>query len=118
VILLAVNISIKQKESHPKNLLLQAQHFIRTGVPSPGNVRALVTAVSGTSFRFSAAVRSSFVSLLPHFGQRAENTLNFGGRFRFMCDARMTANDRTQPRRADDVNRESGTECAIRRWLQ
>ena len=26
-------------------------------------------------------------------------------------------NDRTQPRRADDVTRESGTECAIRRWL-
>ena len=27
-------------------------------------------------------------------------------------------NDRTQPRRADGVNRESGTESAIRRWLQ
>ena len=27
-------------------------------------------------------------------------------------------NDRSQPRRADDVTRESGTECAIRRWLQ
>jgi hypothetical protein len=28
------------------------------------------------------------------------------------------ANARTQPRRADDVNRECGTEAAIRRWLQ
>ena len=27
-------------------------------------------------------------------------------------------NDRTQPRRADDVNRDSGTESANRRWLQ
>jgi hypothetical protein len=30
----------------------------------------------------------------------------------------LLPNARTQPRRADDVNRESGTECAIRRWLQ
>ena len=30
----------------------------------------------------------------------------------------MTANARTQPRRAEDVIRDSGTECAIRRWLQ
>jgi hypothetical protein len=30
----------------------------------------------------------------------------------------IMANARTQPRRADDVNRESGTESAIRRWLQ
>jgi hypothetical protein len=28
------------------------------------------------------------------------------------------ANAKTQPRRADDANRESGTEFAIRRWLQ
>jgi hypothetical protein len=27
-------------------------------------------------------------------------------------------NDRTQPRRADGVDRESGTEGASRRWLQ
>ena len=30
----------------------------------------------------------------------------------------QAANVGTQPRRADDVNRESGTECAIRRWLR
>jgi len=28
------------------------------------------------------------------------------------------ANDKTQPRRADDANRDSGTESATRRWLQ
>jgi hypothetical protein len=71
---------------------LQAQHLILTGVPIPGNVRAAIATDNGTRFRFSAAVMSSFVSLLPHFGQRAEKTLNFGGRFRFVRDAGMTAN--------------------------
>jgi len=74
----------KQNES-PKNVLLQAQHFILTGVPIPGNVRAAVTADRGARFRFSAAVTSSFVSPLPQFGQRARKNLNFGERFRFMC---------------------------------
>jgi len=37
-----------QHEFHPKSLLLQAQHLIRTGVPSPGNGRALVSADNGT----------------------------------------------------------------------
>jgi len=59
----------------------------------PGNVRAEVTTDKGTRFKFSATVRSSFVSVLPHFGQRAEKTLSFGGRFRFVGDARMTANE-------------------------
>ena len=48
----------------------------------------LVTAVSGTSFRFSAAVRSSCVSSLPHSGQWPEKTLNFRDVFFFMgCEA-------------------------------
>ena len=85
-----------QTESHPKNLHLQAQHRILTGVPHPGPYRPLVRAVKGTSFKFSAATISSFVSVLPHSGQRAEKTLSFGGRFRFVGDARMTANDQAQ----------------------
>ena len=92
---LGVNVFTKLNESHPKNLLLQAQHLILTGVPIPGNVRAAVATDRRTRFRFSAAVRSSFVSVLPHSGQRAENTLNLGGRFRFMWDARMTPNERS-----------------------
>ena len=28
------------------------------------------------------------------------------------------ANDKTQPRRTSDLNRECGTEAAIRRWLR
>src|SRR5438093_1759384 len=93
----------KQNESHPKNLLLQAQHLILTGVPIPGNVRAAVAMDRGTRFRFSAAFRSSLVSALPHFGQRAEKSLSFGGRFLFMCDARMTANIPAQARRGNGV---------------
>ena len=30
----------------------------------------------------------------------------------------LNPNAKTQPRRADDVHRDSGTECTIRRWLQ
>ena len=85
-ILQGVTIPMNQDEPQPKNLVLQARHRILTGVPSPGTARLLVSAVNGTSFRFSVALKSSLVSLLPHFGQRAEKTLNFGGRFRFMGD--------------------------------
>jgi hypothetical protein len=45
---------------------------------------AAVAKDKGTRFKFSTAVISSFVSVLPHFGQRAEKTLSFGGRFLFM----------------------------------
>jgi hypothetical protein len=85
---LGVNISIKHTESHPKKLLLQAQHLIFTGVPIPGNVRAAVVTDRGTRFRFSTAIISSLVSVLPHFGQRALKNRIFGGRLRFMsrCD--------------------------------
>ena len=56
----------------------------------PGKIRAEVAIDKGTRFKFSEAVRSSFVSVLPHFGQRAEKTLSFGDRFRFVGDERMT----------------------------
>ena len=68
---------------HPKNL---ASHFSQrnlTGVPMPGRM-LLVIAVNGTRLRFSAAVKSSFTWLLPHFGQMPENNLTFGGRFVFL----------------------------------
>jgi hypothetical protein len=78
---------------HPRKLFLQPRHFILTGVPMPGNVKALVTAEMGTRLRFSDAFRSSFVSVLPHFGQRAEKIFNFDARFCFALDARMTVND-------------------------
>lgn len=76
---------VKENTPHPKNRHLQEQHLIFTEVPHPGSVRALVKAVSGTSFKFSSAVISSFVSVLPHFGHFAENTLKRGCRFRFMA---------------------------------
>ena len=84
--------SIEQARVHPKNLHLQAQHRILTGVPMPGSVRAAVATDRGTRFRFSAAVMSSFVSPLPQSGQRALKNLNFGERFLFTCESRMTAN--------------------------
>jgi len=47
-----------------------------------------VSAVNGTRFRFSVATKSSFVSVLPHLGHRAEKILNFGDRFCFMGNMR------------------------------
>ena len=100
---LAAKLFIKQNKYHPKNVLLQAQHRILTGVPIPGNVRATVATDKGTRLRFWAAVKSSFVSPLPQFGQRALKNLIFGGRLRFMCDGRMTPTNPTQRPGARDA---------------
>ena len=50
----------------------------------PGNVRAAPTIDRGTRFKFSIDAVSSFVSALPHFGQRALNNLPFDERLRFI----------------------------------
>jgi hypothetical protein len=102
-----ITSALKYKNaSQPENLLLQAQQIIFTGVPSPGRARLLVTIVNGTSLRFSAAFRSSLVSLLPHFGQRAEKILNFDGRFRFMRDVGFSAlSNRSRPLPAKLIKR-------------
>lgn len=86
--------TLTHAESHPTNLLLQAQHLILTGVRSSGPAKLVVMAINGTIFRFSPVVMSSSRSVLPHFGQRAQKTRNFGGSLCLLCcGVRMSTND-------------------------
>ncbi len=65
---------------------MHVQHRIQTGGPSNGNTNVSTVSDSGTRFKFSAAVRSSFVSVLPHSGHVPENNLSFRGRLGFIFD--------------------------------
>ncbi len=77
----------KASQCPPRNLQLHVQHRMKTRGPMPVNTRASIMTARGTRFRFAAAVKSSFASVLPHFGHRPENILTFLRRFGFMCGA-------------------------------